>query len=61
MYPGLLLQKLTTREPSPDQVEVALLSLKEVLRVQEGGARTEAARRPCGWRYARWKRGPRFA
>ncbi|MDX6379044.1 MAG: hypothetical protein QOI57_68, partial [Rubrobacteraceae bacterium] len=31
MYPGLQLQKLTTREPTDDQVEVAMASLKTVL------------------------------
>jgi len=31
IYPGLLLQKLTTREPDDSQLEVALASLKEVL------------------------------
>lgn len=30
-YPGLMLQKLTTREPEPQQVEVALASLKSLL------------------------------
>ncbi len=30
--PGLWLQKLTTREPSDDQLEVALVSLKEALK-----------------------------
>ena len=32
MAPGLWLQKLTTREPSDDQLEVALISLKEALK-----------------------------
>ncbi len=32
MAPGLWLQKLTTREPSDDQLEVALVSLKEALK-----------------------------
>lgn len=31
IYPGLLLQKLTTRQPSDDQVEVAIKSLQAVL------------------------------
>jgi uncharacterized protein YqhQ len=31
IWPGLQLQKLTTREPSDDQVEVAMASLKTVL------------------------------
>jgi uncharacterized protein YqhQ len=37
LWPGLLLQRLTTREPSEDQVEVALSALGEVLRVEGGG------------------------
>ena len=41
MKPGLLLQKLTTREPSLDQVEVAIASLR-------GGAHRRAARRGRG-------------
>lgn len=36
MAPGLWLQKLTTREPSDDQLEVALVSLKEVLKNEKG-------------------------
>ncbi|MCL5984972.1 MAG: DUF1385 domain-containing protein [Actinobacteria bacterium] len=31
MYPGLLLQKLTTREPSNDQIEVALAAFNKVM------------------------------
>ncbi|MGV3466241.1 MAG: DUF1385 domain-containing protein [Heyndrickxia sp.] len=33
-YPGLWLQLLTTKEPSDDQVEVAVASFKELLRVE---------------------------
>ena len=33
--PGLLLQKFTTREPSDDQIEVALDALKRALRMEE--------------------------
>jgi uncharacterized protein YqhQ len=33
IYPGLLLQKLTTREPDDSQIEVALAALKEVIPV----------------------------
>ncbi len=32
IFPGLLLQKITTKEPSDDQLEVALESLRAVLR-----------------------------
>ncbi len=35
-WPGLQLQKLTTREPSDDMVEVAMASLKKVLAMEEG-------------------------
>ncbi|HLD11262.1 MAG TPA: DUF1385 domain-containing protein [Candidatus Nanoarchaeia archaeon] len=31
IYPGLLIQKLTTKEPSDDQIEVAIRALKEVI------------------------------
>jgi uncharacterized protein YqhQ len=37
LWPGLMLQRLTTREPSVEQVEVAIVALMEVLRVDEGG------------------------
>jgi len=30
-YPGLMLQKLTTREPDDEQLEVAIVAMKEVL------------------------------
>jgi uncharacterized protein YqhQ len=32
IFPGLLLQRVTTREPSPDQIEVAIRSIVEVTR-----------------------------
>jgi uncharacterized protein YqhQ len=32
IQPGLLLQRITTREPSPDQIEVAIRSIVEVTR-----------------------------
>jgi uncharacterized protein YqhQ len=35
MWPGLMLQNLTTREPDHDQLEVAIRSLKEVLAVED--------------------------
>jgi len=37
LWPGLALQRLTTREPSEEQVQVAVAALKEVLRVEAGG------------------------
>ena len=38
MSPGLWLQRLTTREPSKDQIQVALRSLREVLAMEADGA-----------------------
>ena len=38
IYPGLLLQRLTTREPDDSQLEVALSALKEVLKLEEENA-----------------------
>ena len=35
MWPGLMLQNLTTREPDDDQLEVAIRSLKAVLAVED--------------------------
>lgn len=35
IQPGLLLQRLTTREPADDQIEVAVRALEEVLRIEE--------------------------
>ena len=34
-YPGMLLQKLTTREPDEEQLEVALASIQAVLHLEE--------------------------
>ena len=34
MWPGLMLQNLTTREPDESQLEVAIASLKSVLEVE---------------------------
>jgi uncharacterized protein YqhQ len=39
IQPGLLLQRLTTREPDDDQIEVALRALEEVLKIEEKDAR----------------------
>lgn len=38
IWPGMILQKLTTREPTDDQLEVALASLRQVLRLEKGQA-----------------------
>ncbi len=35
IYPGLMLQRLTTREPDPGQIQVALRALTEVLAMEE--------------------------
>jgi uncharacterized protein YqhQ len=35
LWPGLQLQRLTTREPSPDQLEVAAAALNEAMRMDE--------------------------
>ena len=40
MWPGLMLQGLTTREPDADQLEVAIAALQEVLSVE--GSELEA-------------------
>jgi uncharacterized protein YqhQ len=36
MAPGLWLQKITTRPPHHDQIEVAIASFQEVLRAEKG-------------------------
>ncbi len=36
IWPGMVLQNLTTREPTDDQLEVALASLRQVLRLEKG-------------------------
>jgi len=35
VWPGLMLQRLTTREPDDTQIEVALIALKEALAIEE--------------------------
>jgi uncharacterized protein YqhQ len=35
IWPGLMLQRFTTRDPSDDQLEVALASLRQVLRMEK--------------------------
>jgi uncharacterized protein YqhQ len=35
IWPGMILQKLTTREPDDDQLEVALASLRQVLKLEK--------------------------
>ncbi len=42
MWPGLMLQNLTTREPDRDQLEVAIRSLEAVLAVETPGEAREA-------------------
>jgi uncharacterized protein YqhQ len=43
MLPGLWLQKLTTREPTDDQIEVALVALRKTLEREEAWASTSSA------------------
>src|SRR6059058_5129427 len=43
LAPGLWLQRLTTREPTLDQLEVSIRALREVLQLEQGAA-PEAAR-----------------
>jgi uncharacterized protein YqhQ len=42
MVPGLWLQKITTRPPEPDQIDVAIASFNEVLRRETEAERTDA-------------------
>ncbi len=35
LWPGIQLQRLTTREPTPDQLEIAAAALEEVIRMDE--------------------------
>ena len=43
MWPGLMLQNLTTREPDDEEVEVAIAALQEVLSVETGEDREAEA------------------
>src|SRR5262245_62865022 len=42
MWPGLMLQNLTTREPDHDQLAVAIAALEQVLAVEEPEKQPEA-------------------
>ncbi len=42
LWPGIQLQRLTTREPTHDQLEVAAAALDEVMRLDEAGPGTVA-------------------
>lgn len=42
IWPGMILQKLTTREPTDDQLEVALASLRQVLRMEKDAETAKA-------------------
>jgi uncharacterized protein YqhQ len=42
LWPGIQLQRLTTREPTPDQLEVAAAALDEVMRLDDAGRRSVA-------------------
>ena len=41
LAPGLWLQRLTTREPSLDQIEVSIRALQEVMRVEQSESEQE--------------------
>jgi uncharacterized protein YqhQ len=41
-YPGLWLQKLTTREPTDDQVEVSIASFKRMLELEQAASKQSA-------------------
>ncbi len=41
LFPGLLMQKITTREPDPDMIEVAIKSLQCVLEKEAVAAKTK--------------------
>ncbi|MGZ3687002.1 MAG: DUF1385 domain-containing protein [Bdellovibrionota bacterium] len=43
IWPGMILQKLTTREPDDEQLEVALASLKQVLKAEKSSDQTGAS------------------
>lgn len=43
ILPGLWLQKLTTREPDDSQIEVAIASLNQVLRIEAAESQTESS------------------
>ena len=42
IWPGLALQRITTQEPTDDMLEIALLSLRQVLRRETRGRGTDA-------------------
>ena len=41
LAPGLWLQRLTTREPTLDQIEVSIRALQEVIRVEQSESEAE--------------------
>jgi uncharacterized protein YqhQ len=47
MAPGLWLQKITTKPPSPDQIEVAIAAFEEVRRVEGAAAEGAPASSPA--------------
>ncbi len=47
MAPGLWLQKITTKPPTPDQIEVAIASFNEVLRAEGSAGTGEPAASPA--------------
>jgi uncharacterized protein YqhQ len=47
-YPGLLLQRITTREPDGDQIEVATMSLKKILEAEAAEPADEIEKKLVG-------------
>jgi uncharacterized protein YqhQ len=47
MAPGLWLQKITTRPPDRDQIEVAIRSFREVLRAEQDVATADPTAGPA--------------
>jgi uncharacterized protein YqhQ len=47
MAPGLWLQKITTKPPAPDQIEVAIAAFQEVRRQEGAEAGGEPAESPA--------------
>jgi uncharacterized protein YqhQ len=43
MWPGMILQNLTTREPTDDQLEIALASLRQVLKLEKASEPTQSS------------------
>ena len=55
LAPGLWLQRLTTREPSLDQLEVSIRALREVLELEENDPPANRCSRVGGDSALRWR------